>query len=98
MIKASKATMDVIKHFPSKEKVLALQVLGTEIKDKAGIAIDSVLIATCLYLVETDRSDEIEAYMKWMQDKLDHDADWYDEAIAEGLKNQLHEYGIEYCR
>lgn len=98
MLKASKATMDVIKRFPSKEKMLALQVLGNEVKDKAGIAIDSVFMATCLYLVETNRADEIEAYMKWMQEKLDHDADWYEDAVAEGLQNQLHELGIEYRR
>jgi hypothetical protein len=90
--------MDVIKRFPSKEKMLALQVLGKEVKDKAGIAIDSVLMATCLYLIETGRVEEIEAYMKWMQEKLDHDAEWYEDAVAEGLKNQLHEYEIDFCR
>jgi hypothetical protein len=90
--------MDVIRRFPSKEKMLALQVLGHEVKDKAGIAIDSVMMATCLYLVETNRADEIDAYMKWMQEKLDHDAEWYEDAIAEGLQGQLHELGIEYRR
>ena len=59
-MKVSKATWDVIRRFPSKEKILALQVLGQEVKDKAGIAIDSVMMATCLYLIEAGRADEIE--------------------------------------
>lgn len=97
-MKVSKATWDVIRRFPSKEKLLAFQVLGQEVKDKAGIAIDSVMMATCLYLIEAGRADEIEAYMKWMQEKLDHDADWYEDAVAEGLQGQLHNLGYEYRR
>lgn len=97
-MKVSKATWDVIRRFPSKEKLLAFQVLGQEVKDKAGIAIDSVMMASVLYLIENGREAEVSAYMAYMQKTLDENADWYEDAVAEGLRQQLHNLGYEYRR
>ena len=98
MIPVSKATLATIRRFPELYKRQSMQVLQSEVRDKSGIAIDTMLMATLLYFAENDREEEIPGFIDFVQKTVDTSAEYYEDAVAEGLRNRLHNLGIEYKR
>ncbi len=98
MIAVSKATLATVKRFPELYKRQAMQAIDAEVRDKATIAIDTMVMASLLVLVEQGRGMEIPAFVAALQEIVDTSADFYEDAVAEGLRNRLHNLGIEYKR
>lgn len=98
MIPVSKATLATVKRFPELYKRQAMQAIDAEVRDKATIAIDTMVMASLLVLVEQGRGMEIPAFVAALQEIVDTSADFYEDAVAEGLRNRLHNLGIEYKR
>jgi hypothetical protein len=98
MIPVSKATLATVKRFPELYKRQALQAIDAEVRDKTSIAIDTIIMAAQLVLVEQGREEEIPTFISSLQEIVDTSADHYEDAVAEGLRNRLHNLGIEYKR
>jgi hypothetical protein len=98
MIPVSKATLATVKRFPELYKRQALQAIDAEVRDKTSIAIDTIIMAAQLVLVEQGREEEIPTFISSLQENVDTSADHYEDAVAEGLRNRLHNLGIEYKR
>ena len=98
MIPVSKATLATVKRFPELYKRQALQAIDAEVRDKTSIAIDTIIMAALLVLVEQGRGMEIPAFVAALQEIVDTSAEYYEDAAAEGLRNRLHNLGIEYKR
>lgn len=78
----SKATLQTIKRFPELYKRQALQVIDRETSEAIRITADSFVMASILVLIE--------------EFGFGTSAEYYDEAVAEGLHNKLSNYGIEF--
>lgn len=105
MIPISDASVAQLRRFPYKERLIAQQVLRKEVLDKVDITADSIVCASLIVLIEefgfgTKTSDKsrILRYIKSLQELLDLSADYYDEAMAEGLRLRLHRLGVDYER
>ena len=104
MIKVSKATMTTIKRFPELYKRQAMQVIDKECRDAINITADSFVMAAMLVLIEhfyfgtREGSTRVYKFIEELQNTIDFSAEYYDDAMAEGLRNKLHNYGVDYRR
>ena len=102
MIPVSKATLKQINRFPELYKRQALQVLHREVDDHIRVTADSFVMASILALVEefgfgtSERATRVKRYLDKLQEVIDTNAKFYDNAVAEGLHNRLAALGIEY--
>ena len=102
MVKVSKATMATIKRFPELYKRQAMQVIDAETRSAISITSDAFVMASMLVLIEEfgfgtkPRSTRLKRFVKALQETIDTNAEWYDDAVAEGLRNRLHNLGVEY--
>lgn len=95
MIKGKKATIATIMRFPELYRRQAMQV----IRDTTSTAVDTMVMAGILYFAENGREEEIPGFIAYVQKTVDAGADFYEDAVAEGLRNRLHnQYEIEYKR
>lgn len=104
MVKVSKATMATIKRFPELYKRQAMQVIDTEVRSAISITSDAFVMASMLVLIEEfgfgtkEDSTRLPRFVKALQDKIDINADYYEDGVAEGLKNQLHNLGVNFSK
>lgn len=104
MIVVSKATMATIKRFPELYKRQAQQVIDTEVRSAISITADAFVMGAMLVLIEKfgfgtkEGSTRIYKFVEELQNVIDLGATQYDDAVAEGLRNRLHNLGIEYKR
>lgn len=102
MIPVSKATLKTINRFPELYKRQALQVIDSELHDKISITADSFVMASMLAVIEVfkcgtaSNSTKLKEYVAALQDIIDTNAIFYDDAVAIGLRNKLHDLGVEY--
>jgi hypothetical protein len=102
MVKVSKATLATVKRFPELYKRQAMQVIDTEVRNAISIAVDSAVMAAMIVLIEQfsfgtkEDSTRLPRFVKALQDTIDTGADFYEDAVAEGLRNKLHNLGVEY--
>lgn len=102
MIKVSKATMATIKRFPELYKRQAMQVIDAEVRDAISITADSFVMGAMLVLIEEfgfgtkEDSTRLPCFVKALNDIIDLGATQYDDAVAEGLRNRLHNLGVDY--
>lgn len=95
-------TMKTINRFPELYKRQAMQVIQQEKSDAIRTTADCFVMASLLALIEeldfgtAKHSTKIRRYLKKLQEVIDVNSEFYDEAVAEGLHNKLHAYGIEY--
>lgn len=95
-------TIKTINRFPELYKRQAMQVIQQEKSDAIRTTADCFVMASLLALVEefdfgtAKHSTKIRRYIKRLQEVIDVNSDFYDEAVAEGLHNKLHALGIEY--
>ena len=101
-IKYEKATMAAINRFPMLYRMQAYQAIEREVRRAVRIAADSVQMANMIVLIDDhgygtkEGSTRLERHVKRVSEIVDLAADFYDDAMAEGLRNQLHERGVEY--
>lgn len=102
MIKVSKATMATIKRFPELYKRQAMQVIDWEVRDAISITADAFVMGAMLVLIENfgfgtqEGSTRIYKFVDELQKIIDFSAERFDDAVAEGLRNRLHNLGINY--
>ena len=103
MVKVSKATLATIKRFPELYKRQAMQVIDAEVRRAINITSDAFVMASMLVLIEEfgfgtkSYSTRLHRFVKALQDTIDTNSDYYDEAVAEGLRQKLHNYySVEY--
>ena len=95
MIKGKKATMATIHRFPELYRRQAMQV----IRETTSTALDTIVMASILYFAENGREEEIPGFIDHIQRTVDTSADFYEDAVAEGLRSRLqNEFEIEYKR
>lgn len=102
MIPVSKATLKTINRFPELYKRQALQVIDHEQHEAIRMTADSFVMASLLALVEefgfgtTESSTRLNRFVAKLQEIIDTSAEYYDDAVVEGLHNKLHALGIDY--
>lgn len=102
MVKVSKATMATIRRFPELYKRQSMQVIDSEVRRAISITSDAFVMASMLVLVQEfgfgtkEDSTRLPRFVKALQDTIDTSAEYYEEAVAEGLKNRLHNLGVNY--
>lgn len=102
MVKCSDKIEKAIKRFPTAYKIQVEKMLDEAIKDTTCIVSDTMLQAAMIALIEdfgfgtNKRSNRIQKFVKSVQNIVDTTAMRYDDAMAYGLNNRLHELGIEY--
>lgn len=101
-IPIKEVTAKTINRFPMLYKMQAKKAIEYEVSDAIRITADSFVMASMLALVEefgfgtNERSTRILRFVKRLQNIIDTSADYYDDAVAIGLRNKLHGLGIEY--
>ncbi len=91
-----------INRFPMVYKIQAQKAIDYAVKDAVRTTADSFVMGSVLAIIETFRcgtrknSTKIKEFVSNLQGIIDTNADFYDDAVAEGLKNKLHNLGIEY--
>lgn len=102
MIPASKATLKTVNRFPELYKRQALQVIDHENTEKIRMTADSFVMASILAVVEVfhcgtaPNATRIGKYVAKLQEIIDTNAEYYDNAVVEGLHNKLHNLGVDY--
>ena len=102
MIPVTQATMKTINRFPELYKRQALQVLDREKSDAVRTTADSFVMASMLAVIEvfhcgtSANSTKLKEYVAALQNIIDTNALFYDDAVAIGLRNKLHEMGVDY--
>ena len=97
-----KATMQTIKRFPELYKRQATQVIHAEVDDAIRTTADSFVMASIIALIEefgfgtNERATRVKRYIAKLQETIDTNAEFYDNAVAEGLHNKLSAYGLDY--
>ena len=99
-MKISKASIAMLKRMSDKDRILANAVLKEEVHDKISITADSFVCASMLVLMEEFGfgKTRIERFIKALQEQIDTSAEFYDDAITEGLIAKLANKGICYDR
>jgi hypothetical protein len=102
MIPVSKATLKTVNRFPELYKRQALQVIDHEQSEAIRMTADSFVMAAMIALIEefefgtTPNSTRIGRFIAKLQEVIDTNAEYYDNAVVEGLHNKLHALGIDY--
>ena len=95
-------TAEAIKRFPELYKRIATKAIQHEVSGAIRSTADCFVMASVLALIEefdfgtAANSTKIHRYLKKLQEVIDMNSEFYDEAVAEGLHNKLHSHGIEY--
>ena len=104
MVKMCKAAWDIIKRLPYREQIQASKALCIQSGRDVATAVDVIMMASMLYHIEHDGygtregSVRLKRYVAGVQSIVDTNCDYYDDAVAEGLRNRLHNLGIDYGR
>lgn len=102
--KISDASLKQLRRFPYKERMIAEQIVRSEIIDKVRLTTDACTMAAIIVMIEkfdfgtnVRRDDSrIRQFMDCYQEVMDFAADRYGDAMAEGLRKRLHDLGIDY--
>lgn len=95
-------TAEAIKRFPELYKRIATKAIQYEVSETIRTTADCFVMASLLALIEdfdfgtAANSTKLHRFLKKLQEIIDVNSEFYDDAVAEGLYNKLHAYGIEY--
>lgn len=95
-------TAEAIRRFPSLYKVIATKAIQHEVSEAIRITSDAFVMAALLALIEefdfgtTGDQIRIHRFVSKLQEIIDVNAEFYDDAIVEGLYNKLTALGIDY--
>jgi hypothetical protein len=102
MVKVSKATMATIKRFPELYKRQAMQVIDTEVREAIRTTADCFVMASMLVCIEEfgfgtkEDSTRLNRFVKALQETIDTNADFFEDAVREGLHRRLSDRGVNY--
>lgn len=97
-------TLKTVNRFPAIYKIQAQQAIRYEVHEAIRITADSFVMASLIALIEefdfgtNEKATKIHRFIKKLQQVIDVSADFYDDAIANGLENKLNNYGVKYKR
>ena len=97
-------TLKTVNRFPAIYKIQAQQAIRYEVHEAIRITADSFVMASLIALIEefdfgtNEKATKIHRFIKKLQQVIDVSADFYDDAIANGLENKLNSYGVKYKR
>lgn len=95
-------TAEAIRRFPELYKRIATKAIQYEVSETIRTTADCFVMASLLALIEdfdfgtAANGTKLRRFLKKLQEVIDVNSEFYDEAVAEGLHNKLHAYGIEY--
>jgi hypothetical protein len=95
-------TLKTVNRFPAIYKIQAQQAIRYEVRGAIRMTADVMAMASILAAIEefgcgtAANSTKIHKYISRLQSIVDTGADYYDDAVAIGLKNRLSALGIEY--
>ena len=101
-IPVSNVTAKTVNRFPALYKIQAQKAIQYEVSEAIRITADSFVMASMLALIEefgfgtNVRSTRLIRFRDALQKLIDTSADYYTDAVAEGLKSRLHSHGIDY--
>lgn len=102
MITIGSDTLRAINRFPMLYKIQAQRAIEAEVSEAVRITSDSFVMASILALVEefgfgtSAQSTKVQRFVKRLQSIIDVNADFFEDAVAIGLRNKLRDIGIEY--
>ena len=105
-VKISDASIKQLRRLPSRERILAEQIIRKEKMDAVDVTADSIMLAWSIVLIETQgygtNTKRPDSRLKRCYDEvqkiIDFAAGRYGDAMAEGLRKRLHDLGIDYER
>lgn len=103
-IPIKQVTEKTINRFPMLYKMQAKQAIDYEVRGAIRMTADVMVMASILAVIEefgcgtSANATKIHKYIARLQSIVDTGAEFYDDAVAIGLKNRLHGLGIEYRR
>jgi hypothetical protein len=95
-------TYKTVNRFPALYKIQAQQAIRYEVREAVRTTCDSVVVAAMIALIEefgfgtNEQSTRLFRFRNALQQIIDTNADFYSDAIAEGLKNRLRALGVEF--
>lgn len=91
-------TAKTINRFPYVYKVQAQKAIQYEVQEAIRITADSMYMAAILTLIEEFGfgKKRLKRFRDGYQRNIDTNSDYYEDAVAEGLKSRLHSRGYEY--
>lgn len=95
-------THKTINRFPALYKLQAQQAIRYEVREAISTTVDTIVMGSILSLIEefgfgtNKQATLIPRFLERLQSIVDTSSEYYDEAVAIGLRNRLHGYGIEY--
>ena len=93
-------TYKTVNRFPALYKIQAQQAICYEVREAVRITCDSLVYASMIALVEefgfgtNEQSTRLLRFRNALQEIIDTNADFYSDAVAEGLKNRLLALGV----
>lgn len=101
-IPIKQVTEKTINRFPMLYKMQAKQAIQYEVHGAIRMTTDVMVMASILAAIEefgcgtAAHSTKIHKFINRLQSIVDTSAEFYDDAVAIGLRNRLHGLGIEY--
>lgn len=95
-------TAEAIRRFPELYKRIATKAIQYEVSEAIRTTSDSFVMAAMLALIEefdfgtTGDQIRLHRFLAKLQEIINVNAEFYDDAIAQGLYNKLHALGIDY--
>ena len=95
-------TAEAIRRFPELYKRIATKAIKYEVSEAIGTTADCFVMASLLALIEefeygtAANGTKLRRFLKKLQEVIDVNSEFYDDAVKEGLYNKLHAYGVEY--
>lgn len=93
---------NAVNRFPQLYKMQAFKLLDEAVHDAVCTTADSMLQAAILVLIQDfgwghgKNARRVKRFVECFQNVIDTNADYYDDAVAYGLNNRLHDLGIYY--
>lgn len=93
-----------VARFPMVYRIQAENAIDIAVRDAIDITADSFIMAGMLTLIEdfgfgtTEYSTKLKKYIAGIQKRIDTNAEKFEDAVAEGFRVQLHNYGVDFRR
>lgn len=101
-LKVTPMTAKMLKQMPDKYRIIMKQILKYEVRDAVRLAADSLDQAWMIVLIEEGicgtgaNATRLAKLHGKVQELVDAAADRYDDGLAIGLRNRLHNLGVDF--
>lgn len=96
-------TVKELRKFPEPYRTMAASMIRHQSREAVRITADSLIMGAMIVLIEefgfgtTANATKLRIFHEKLQAVVDTSAEYYDDAVAEGLKNRLYRLGVEYA-